>query len=182
MTRQLPLVFALASAAAFAAIEVNFNRLNASVSEKSLTVDFTASGLPSKASVNFRATSEATAVYGCYEGSGKLSRALTVREVVAANATLDSDTKGDVEGKVQIPAPDGASVVCPAGQEKVLSSVSFSDIRIVERASTAMATIDGTVMKAVHALRSRPAAKPAVKPVAAPKAKPTVKRRRAPEH
>jgi hypothetical protein len=157
MRRQLPLVFAFACASAFASMLAQFSNLSAAVTANGLRVSFTASGLPANTSDTFTATADARAVWGCFNRGGQNPNAqnkrTTVSGQVTGNATFTTNANGVVSGAVGLRAPSAGSFSCPNGQDKMLSSVTFSNVRISESANNTSASVPGTFQKVIRPLK-----------------------------
>jgi hypothetical protein len=156
MKRQLPMIFAMACATAYAAMAVQFGNLSAAATSSGLRVTFTASGLQANSSDTVTATADATAVWGCFNRGGNNPNAKNKRTTVngqaSGSATFTSGSNGSITGSVNLRAPSAGNFSCPAGQTKALSSVQFTNVRISESATGASANVPGTFSKTIRPL------------------------------
>src|SRR4051812_25866326 len=134
MKRSLPMVFALASATAFAAV-LTFSHVNATVTSDSLRIAFSVSGLPGNSTgVDIRATADASAVYGCFNRGGNNPRAAakrtTVHSQVNGGTSLNIGPGGFAVGSITLQAPGAGGFDCPRGQTAQLSQVTFTNARL----------------------------------------------------
>jgi hypothetical protein len=157
MKRQIPMVLALACASAFAAMLAQFSNLSAAVTANGLRVSFTASGLPVNASDTFNATADAKAVWGCFNRGGHNPNApnkhATATGQASGSGTFTSNGNGVVSGTVSLQAPSAGNLSCPSGQTKMLSSVTFTNVRIADTATGTSAAVPGTFQKVLRVLK-----------------------------
>jgi hypothetical protein len=156
MKRNLPLVFGLACASAFAAMLAQFSDLSATVTASGLRVSFTASGLPQNTADTINATANATAVWGCFNRGGhnpnSKNKRTTVTRQVTGSASFTSNANGVIVGAVNLRAPGAGSFSCPNGQDKMLSSVNFTNVRISDTIAGISASVPGTFEKVLHSM------------------------------
>lgn len=96
-------------------------------------VCFKAAGLGDNSSITFTAKANASATYVCQTKSGQCPNAAnktTVNTTVATSGNFTSDKNGTVSGCLILTPPGAGNFTCPAGQNLVLSSVTYSNITV----------------------------------------------------
>jgi hypothetical protein len=154
MKRQLPLIFAMLCATAFATMVANFTSVSAEIVGDSLNVSFSESGMK-PGTTNFTATAKGSAVYGCVNQGGNSAPGLNKRMLLDANVIgrKSYTAKGTfVNGVVTIPPPIARSIQCPPGQTLVLSSVAYTGIQVNDTTNNVAMPVHGLFMKVLRQL------------------------------
>ena len=139
------LVVALAAVPALAA---NPHFINASASgpdaNGDLLVNFKFAGLGANETITVTATADATAVYACQNNAGNFPNAANKQQVsgpVSASGDFTSGQNGQITDSLTL-EPPSSTLMCPAGQTRVLASVSYTNVTISGGGDTE--TIPGT--------------------------------------
>ncbi len=137
------LVLVLAVTTVFAA-DPHFISASASVtSSGNLVVSWKEAGLGDDVIINYTASANAVADWGCLNGGGKnpeASNKETVEGPVSSSGAFNSGKNGTISDSLTItppPAPTGFS--CPPGQKLVLADVSYTNVSVTD-------TTDGVVI------------------------------------
>jgi hypothetical protein len=113
-----------------------------------LAVRFAQTGLDGVQS--YRISANVNAVYGCLNKGGQVQRGktATVNEMVALVQNISSQG-GNLSRDVQLKVPN-AQLECPKGQSKVLTSVSWTNVSVVNNTTNTTQNIQGTFSKTFH--------------------------------
>ncbi|HEX9037435.1 MAG TPA: hypothetical protein VF808_10640 [Ktedonobacterales bacterium] len=127
----------------------HFNSAGASInSAGNLVVSFKESGLGNNALINFTASANAVADYGCINGGGnhpKASNKQTVQGPVSASGQFSSGKNGSISQSLTItPPPLPTTFSCPNGQTLVLADVTYTNVAITDTTTPVSQSISGT--------------------------------------
>jgi hypothetical protein len=148
MKRFLPLLLALAACAddptsssltlvpSYASAHFISSQLDASGPDAAgnLVVEFKIAGLGDAVTTTVTASADATAVYACQNNGGNFPEDPKKEEVagpVSASGDFTSGKNGQITGSLTLSPPTSA-LACPPGQNRVLASVSYSNVQISE--------------------------------------------------
>jgi hypothetical protein len=152
--RLMPFIGFFSVATAFAAIAV-FQSVTGSLVNGDLRVNFRVTGVEGNASADFDVNANVTALYACVNKGGNSPRAAskraTVRQAVSGTGNFTA-SNGVITGSVTVDTPD-SNLTCPNGQEKVLSSVSFTNVRISSDALGISKTLSGSFSRTIVPLK-----------------------------
>jgi len=112
-----------------------------------LLVEFQEVGLGSATSTSYVASASASATYACVNGGSnnpKASNKITVSGPESGSATFASDANGQVRAQIAMPPLGPGSFSCPSGQDLVLASVSYTNVRITDTTNNVFKDIPGT--------------------------------------
>jgi hypothetical protein len=154
MKRQLPLIFALVCATAFAAMTTNFTKVSAEVVGDSLNISFSESGLK-PGTTNFTATAKASAVYGCMNNGGVIPQGQNKRMLLDGTVIgrTSFTAKGTVlNGTIKVPPPMAKTIQCPPGQTVVCASIAYHGIQVTDTTNNVAIPVPGLFMKVLHQL------------------------------
>jgi hypothetical protein len=124
--------------------------VNIDSSTGNLNFSFKEAGL-GNSPVDYTASADAVAVYGCINGGGhhpKASNKQTVSGPVSASGSFSPGTNGQSTGSLvidvteQLAPPVGFA--CPGGQTLVLASVTYTDAALVDTSNSIDAPLTGT--------------------------------------
>ncbi len=104
---------------------------------------FKVAGLGNNENIDIAANGDATATYVCRNAGGNCPNAAnkkTVTGPVSATQTFTSDRNGQVEACITLDPPSAGGFTCPGNQQVVLSSVSFSNLKVTAGANGPSAT------------------------------------------
>ena len=104
---------------------------------------FKVAGLGHNEKIDISASGTATATYVCRNAGGNCPNAAnkkTVTGPVNATETFTSDRNGQVEACITLEPPSAGGFTCPGNQQVVLSSVSFSNLKVTAGAHGPSAT------------------------------------------
>jgi hypothetical protein len=103
--------------------------------------------LPSPGSIDYEATAEATATYGCINGGGKHPKATnkeTVSGPVNAGGSFPIGKNGQITASLTITPPGPGDFSCPAGQTLELGTVNYIVVSLVDTTNKIDASLTGT--------------------------------------
>jgi hypothetical protein len=156
MKRQLGLLFGLSSAVALAAM-TTFSNVSGTMNGTSLVVSFTESGLQPNDTTRYILTGNVSALYACVNRGGNFPKAANKRTTVNAEAkgisNLTANQSGVVTGTVSFTAPTAGSFSCPNGQDMVISSVTYTNVRLHDPTYSSSTSVAGTFTKTVAPIR-----------------------------
>jgi len=114
----------------------HFIKTSASISNTgALNVSFKEAGLGSNVNINYLASADGSATYGCINGGGKHPKATnkeTVNGPVTAGGTFSSGQNGTISQSLTIQPPPPGNFSCPSGQTLLLGTVSYSNVSIAD--------------------------------------------------
>jgi hypothetical protein len=96
-----------------------------------LVVSWKEAGLGNNQLINYTASADGTATYGCINGGGNhpsASNKETVSGPVTASGTFNSGMNGQITASLIAEEPGPGSFTCPNGQSFVLASVSYTNV------------------------------------------------------
>ena len=129
-------VVACFTATAALAQSPHFIKTSASIQNNgALNVSFKEAGLGSNVNINYLASADGTATYGCINGGGNHPKATnkeTVNGPVSAGGTFSSGQNGTISQSLTIAPPPPGSFSCPGGQRLLLGTVSYSNVSIAD--------------------------------------------------
>jgi hypothetical protein len=98
-----------------------------------LVVNFDERGLGNE-NVDYTLTADATAVYACINRGGNHPQATNKETVNAAVLAIGAFTpeNGRVVASLSAGPPSAGAFSCPSGQQLVLASVSYTDVRLTD--------------------------------------------------
>jgi hypothetical protein len=136
----------------------HFNSATASLgSDGSLTVSFKESGLGSNVSVDYVASADAVASYGCVNNGGKNPQASNKRAVtgpVTAPATFSSGKNGSITQSLTLkPPPAPADFSCPGGQKSVIADVAYTNVSIKDATTPVTQAVAGSFTKTFYTFK-----------------------------
>jgi hypothetical protein len=136
----------------------HFNSATATIAtDGTLSVAFKEAGLGSNASINFVASADASANYGCVNNGGKNPQAANKRATsgtVTAPATFSSGKNGSISESLTLkPPPAPADFNCPGGQKSVLADVTFTNVSIKDTTTPVAQAIAGTFTKSFYTFK-----------------------------
>ena len=112
----------------------HFLKTSASIqNDGTLTVSFKEAGLGSNANIDYLASANGSATYGCINGGGhhpKATNKETVNGPVSAGGTFSSGQNGTISQSLTIQPPPPGNFSCPGGQTLLLGSVSYTNVAI----------------------------------------------------
>jgi hypothetical protein len=142
------LAMVLAYAVPAFAASPHFLRASASLDGVNLDVSFKEAGLGNNATIDYRASADASATYVCVNRGGKNPSASNKRFVsgrVDATGTFSSDKNGSISETLTInPPPAPESFSCPGGQVERLAQVTYTNVKIKDVTNNITETIPGT--------------------------------------
>jgi hypothetical protein len=159
MRSSVGLAFAVVTFAGVAlADSPHFNGAVASVSgDGSLVVSFKEVGLGSNANINFVASADAVASYGCVNNGGKNPQASNKRAAggpVTAPGTFSSGKNGSITESLTLkPPPAPADFSCPGGQKSVLADVTYTNVSIKDTTTPVAQPIAGSFTKSFYTFK-----------------------------
>lgn len=109
-----------------------------------LLVNFKIAGLGDNVTITVTASADATAVYACRNNGGNFPADPKKTEVsgpVSASGDFTSGKNGQITGSLTL-SPPATTLSCPAGQRRVLVSVSYTNVQVSGGGDTA--SIPGT--------------------------------------
>jgi hypothetical protein len=125
----------MASIGVAVAASPHFTRAGAILmSNGNLRVIFTIAGLEDTVTTTVTASADATAEYACRNQDGNFPsdpEKQEVRRPVSASGTFTSSENGQIMGSLTLTPPD-PTLDCPAGQEEVRLSVSYTNVQVSE--------------------------------------------------
>src|SRR5207247_8661148 len=101
-------------------------------SDGSLTVSFTIAALGSNQSIDVTASAHADATYACKNNGQQCPNAankVNVQSDVSASGTFTSGKNGSIRASLTVDPPS-TTLTCPGGQQLVLVSVSYTNVRV----------------------------------------------------
>jgi hypothetical protein len=114
----------------------HFIKTSASIqSDGSLTVSFKEAGLGGGLTIDYSATANGTATYGCINGGGHHPSATnkeTVNGPVSANGSFAVAKNGTISQSLTVTPPGPGNFSCPGGQTLLLGTVSYSNVGIAD--------------------------------------------------
>lgn len=121
--------------AAYAANPHFVGRVTATIDDATGTAQlcFKAAGLGNNQGVDITASATATATYVCRNAGGNCPNAAnkkTVTGPVSATQQFTSDRNGQVQACITITPPGADGFTCPGNQQVVLSSVTYSNLKV----------------------------------------------------
>jgi hypothetical protein len=99
-----------------------------------LTVNFKIAGLGSTVTTTVTASADATAVYACQNNGGNFPSDPKKQEEtgpVSASGEFTSGKNGQITGSLTL-APPPTTLSCPPGQQRVLVSVTYTNVAVRE--------------------------------------------------
>src|SRR5262245_10178396 len=136
----------------------HFNSADASLGgDGTLSVSFKEVGLGSNVNINYVASADAVANYGCVNNGGKNPQASNKRAVggpVTAPATFASGKNGSITQSLTLkpPAPP-ADFSCPGGQKTVVADVAYSNVSIKDTTTPTAQAIQGSFTKTFYTFK-----------------------------
>lgn len=124
-------------------------------SSGNLEVQFKEAGLGDSQNVTEVASADATAEYACINNGGKHPQATnkeTVSGPVTASGSFSSGKNGQITGSLTLSPPSQGSFSCPAGQNLILASVSYTNVSITDTNNSVSTSINGTFSKTFFSL------------------------------
>ncbi len=142
------LVLVLAVTTVFAA-DPHFISASASVtSSGNLVVSWKEAGLGDDVTIDYTASANAIANYGCLNGGGKnpeASNKETVEGPVSSSGSFNSGKNGTISDSMTItPPPFPTSFSCPSGQKLVLADVSYTNVSVTDTTDGVSISVPGT--------------------------------------
>jgi len=118
----------------------HFIKTSASVQNNgNLTVSFKEAGLGSNVNIDYLASANGSATYGCINGGGNHPKATnkeTVNGPVSAGGTFSSGQNGTISQSLTIAPPGPGNFSCPGGQTLLLGTVSYSNVSISDNTNS----------------------------------------------
>ena len=136
----------------------HFTSASASVSaDGSLVVSFKEAGLGSNVNINYVASADAVANYGCVNNGGKNPQASNKRAAsgpVTAPASFASGTNGSISQSLTLkpPAPP-ADVSGPGGQKNVIADVTDTNVSIKDTTTPVTEAVPGSFTKTFYTFK-----------------------------
>jgi hypothetical protein len=99
-----------------------------------LSVNFKIAGLGDNVTTTVTASADGTAVYACQNNGGNFPEDPKKEEVsgpVSASGEFTSGKNGQITGSLTL-SPPASSLECPPGQNRVLASVSYTNVQVSE--------------------------------------------------
>jgi hypothetical protein len=115
-----------------------------------LTVNFKIAGLGANETITVTASAQATAVHACQNNGGNFPsdpKKTQSSGLVTATGDFTSGKNGQITNSLTL-TPPATTLTCPPGQNRVLVSVSYSDVSV--SAADASRSIPGTFSKVYH--------------------------------
>ncbi len=142
------LILVLAVTTVFAA-DPHFISATASItSSGNLVVSWKEAGLGDDVNINYTASANATADWGCLNGGGKNPEATnkeTVEGPVSSSGTFNSGKNGTISDSLTINPPAApSSFSCPNGQKLVLADVSYTNVSVADTTDGVSISVPGT--------------------------------------
>lgn len=114
----------------------HFIKTSASIQNNGdLTVSFKEAGLGNNVLIDYTASADGSATYGCINGGGKHPKATnkeTVSGPVSASGTFSSGQNGTISQSLTIAPPGPGDFSCPSGQALEVGTVSYSNVTITD--------------------------------------------------
>lgn len=131
--------------AAYAANPHFVGQVNATIDNVTGTAQlcFKVAGLGNNESIDISASATASATYVCRNAGGNCPNAAnkkTVTGPVTATQKFTSDQNGQVEACITLTPPSAGGFTCPGNQQVVLTSVSYTGLKVTIGASGPSAT------------------------------------------
>ncbi|WP_211609263.1 hypothetical protein [Halogranum amylolyticum] len=111
-----------------------------------LEVVWKEAGLGDNQNIDYEASANATAVYACINRGGKYPQATNKESFegsVSATGTFSSGKNGQINGSLTLMPPE-STWDCPPGQQEVLASVSYSNVKIVDMTNDETCEVPGS--------------------------------------
>ncbi len=142
------LILVMAVTTVFAA-DAHFISASASVTKSGdLVVSWKEAGLGDDVNINYTASANATADYGCLNGGGNNPEATnkeTVEGPVSSSGTFNSGKNGTISDSLTItPPPVTTGFKCPSGQKLVLADVSYTNVSVTDTTDGVSISVPGT--------------------------------------
>ncbi len=142
------LILVMAATTVFAA-DPHFISASASITNSgNLVVSWKEAGLGDDVTINYTASANATANYGCLNGGGKNPEATnkeTVEGPVSSSGAFNSGKNGSISASLTItPPPAPSSFSCPNGQKLVLADVSYTNVSVTDTTDGVSISVPGT--------------------------------------
>ena len=136
----------------------HFNSATATLSnDGKLAVSFKEAGLGSNANIDYLASANGTANYGCVNKGGNNPQATNKRAAtgpVTAGATYASGKNGSISQTLTlVPPPAPADFSCPGGQNTVLADVSYTNVAITDATTPVTQAVTGSFTKTFYTFK-----------------------------
>ncbi len=113
-----------------------------------LIVSWKEAGLGNNQLINYTASADATADYGCINGGGnhpKASNKQTVQGPVSSSGAFNSGKNGSISASLTIfPPALPTTFSCPSGQTLVLADVTYTNVAITDNTNSITFDLPGT--------------------------------------
>jgi len=122
-----------------------------------LTIAFKEAGLGANLNINFIASADAAASWGCINKGGNNPQATNKRAVsgpVSAYAVFASGKNGAISQSLSLKPPAApADFTCPSGQNMVLADIAYTNVVLKDATTPVTANVTGSFTKTFYTFK-----------------------------